>query len=146
MILIAFGCTEEKLLHTIFGCKARGSESDKPFDHKSGEGWVRAHKGHYHDAIHVKKNTVFAFIADDFGGVTKASDNSLRYLAKQASVGPRDGTRYGESSTTDFYCHHTIAVSLAVVISVAKAIEKGVGARTRKHVASTQRATPPSPP
>ena len=54
--------------------------------------------------------------------------------------------RYGESSTTDFYCHHTIAVSLAVVISVAKAIEKGVGARTRKHVASTQHATPPSPP
>ena len=131
---------------TLFGCKARGSSSDKAFNHTSGEGWVKAHEGHYQDAIHVKKNSVFAFIADDFGGVTRASDNILRYLAKRASVGPRDGTRYGEYSTSDFYCHHSAAVSLAVVVSVAKAIEKGIGARTRKRVAAPTHATPPTPP
>ena len=37
------------------GCKARG-QPGQPFDHKNGHGYVKAHRGFYHDAIFVKRN------------------------------------------------------------------------------------------
>jgi len=37
------------------GCKARG-QSGQPFSHKTGHGYVKAHRGFYHDAIFVKRN------------------------------------------------------------------------------------------
>ena len=39
------------------GCKARG-QPGQPFDHKNGHGYVKAHRGFYHDAIFVKRNNV----------------------------------------------------------------------------------------
>ena len=32
------------------GCKARG-QPGQPFSHKTGHGYVKAHRGFYHDAI-----------------------------------------------------------------------------------------------
>ena len=37
------------------GCKARG-QPGQPFSHKTGHGYVKAHRGFYHDAIFVKRN------------------------------------------------------------------------------------------
>ena len=36
------------------GCKARG-QPGQPFDHKNGHGYVKAHRGFYHDAIFVNQ-------------------------------------------------------------------------------------------
>ena len=69
--VVGFGCTEERLLHMIFGAKERGRPGDRPFDHTTGVGYVKPrHRGHYHDALRVKQNTVFGLIADPLGGVT----------------------------------------------------------------------------
>ena len=37
------------------GGKARG-QPGQPFSHKNGHGYVKAHRGFYHDAIFVKRN------------------------------------------------------------------------------------------
>ena len=125
--LVAFGCTEEKLIHTIFGCKERGMPSDGAFRHATGEGWVKAHKGHYHDALHVKKNMTVGIIADDFGGVTGYTDKQLRRWEKRAKDG-RDGTKYGRSrtSTRSFYVHHTQRIATAAQQFDARGIRKAI--------------------
>ena len=51
----AFGNTEEKARRLNMGCKARG-QPGQPFSHKNGHGYVKAHRGFYHDAIFVKRN------------------------------------------------------------------------------------------
>ena len=51
----AFGNTEEKARRLNLGCKARG-QPGQPFSHKTGHGYVKAHRGFYHDAIFVKRN------------------------------------------------------------------------------------------
>merc|ERR1712147_241970 len=51
----AFGNTEEKARRLNMGCKARG-QPGQPFSHKTGHGYVKAHRGFYHDAIFVKRN------------------------------------------------------------------------------------------
>ena len=122
---VAFGCTEESLLHAIFGCKARGSPQDGAFVHATGAGWVRAHAGHYDDAIRVKQNTVLALIGDVFSGITAFSHRVLTKLAKRARDG-RDGTTYGEYSTGDYYVYHAGAISMAVIRTDGERLEKGM--------------------
>jgi hypothetical protein len=36
--LVAFGCTEEKLLRDIYGARPRGTAVDSPFNHTTGLG------------------------------------------------------------------------------------------------------------
>ena len=55
---VGFGCTEEILLYMTLGCIGRGDPSQGAFSHDTGEGWVQAKKGHYHDAIYNKHNAV----------------------------------------------------------------------------------------
>ena len=128
---VSFGCTEEKLLRDNLGCKARGDSSQGAFDHTTGTGWVREHRGAYHDAIHVKGNSVVMLISCDMGGVTGATASTLSRLAKKAEEG-RDGTKYGARSTTNFFTHHLTAISLAIITGGAEAIEKGVNKRSRE--------------
>ena len=119
--LVAFGCTEEKLLRDIYGARPRGAAADGPFNHTTGLGWVAAQAGYYTDAIKNKKNTVIALIAENFGGVTPAVTALLRRLDKRSCA---DTTRYGEYSTHDFYGHHAAAISLAIV--TGEAVVSGV--------------------
>ena len=100
--MVAFGCTEEHLLATIFGVKQRGQPGQHAFVHSTGEGYVKAKQGHYHDALTVKQNTVVALIAEPFGGVTAFTHRVLTRLAKVAADG-RDGTVYGAFSTDSYY-------------------------------------------
>ena len=126
--LVAFGCTEEHLLCMIFGCKARGTSHEGPFDHTTGAGWVQASKGHYHDAIVNKQNTVLALIGDGFGGVTVFSRHVLIGLAKKAKDG-RDGTKYGALDVSrSFMEFHAGAISTAVVKAEACMLERGAAA------------------
>ena len=64
------------------GCKARG-QPGQPFSHKNGHGYVKAHRGFYHDAIFVKRNN-FNLLA------FRASEQQLLSTAPQAPV---DGSR-----------------------------------------------------
>ena len=121
--LVAFGCTEEWLLADIYGCKERGSAAEGAFKHDSGEGWVQARRGCYHDGIHVKKNEVHAMIANPFGGVTSTVEGVVRRLDKLPGT---DRTVYGDHSTRSFYAHHAAAMSMACVIGDAEAILHGL--------------------
>ena len=49
------------------GCKARG-QPGQPFSHKTGHGYVKAHRGFYHDAIFVKRNNFNLLLHETFGG------------------------------------------------------------------------------
>ena len=50
-------------------CKARG-QPGQPFSHKTGHGYVKAHRGfyHVHDAIFVKRNNFNLLLHETFGG------------------------------------------------------------------------------
>ena len=90
---VGFGCTEECLLYMTIGCKERGDPSQGTFSHDTGEGWVQAKEGHYHDAIHTKHNTVKVMIFDDLGGATPGTAKTIKGLAKNAlGKGARDAT------------------------------------------------------
>ena len=43
-------------------------QDNKPFDHKNGHGYVKAHRGFYHDAIFVKRNNFNLLLHETFGG------------------------------------------------------------------------------
>ena len=50
--LYALGNTEETYRIQVLGCKARGVlGKDKPFDHATGKGSVKARPGEYYDAL-----------------------------------------------------------------------------------------------
>ena len=49
--LYLFASTEEKHRIEMLGCKQRGLQTDKPFDHKTGIGYVAEKKGDYSDAL-----------------------------------------------------------------------------------------------
>jgi hypothetical protein len=90
---VSFGCTEGRLLYMTIGCKERGDPSQGTFSHDTGEGWVQAKEGHYHDAIHTKHNTVKVMIFDDLGGATPGTAKTIKGLAKNAlGKGARDAT------------------------------------------------------
>ncbi len=124
---VGFGCTEERLLYMTLGCVERGDPSQGVFSHDTGEGWVKAKEGHYHDAIHTKLNAVKVMIFDDLGGATPGTSKTIKGLAKNASgEGARDATDYGETHTKCFYQHHSTAMSLACVQGSAMSIVSGL--------------------
>ena len=126
----------------IFGCKARGTSHQGPFDHTTGAGWVQASKGHYHDAIVNKQNTVLALIGDGFGGVTVFSRHVLIGLAKKAKDG-RDGTKYGALDVSrSFMEFHAGAISTAVVKAEACMLERGAAALEARLVRASQDGGP----
>ena len=129
--LVAFGGTEETLLYQNIGCKARGDPSLGAFDHATGTGWVREHRGAYHDAMVNKANHVTMLIACDMGGIAGGTVATLHRLSKNAAEG-RDGTVYGVHSNANYFTHHATAISLATVTAAAEAIELGVNKRARK--------------
>ena len=122
-----FGSTEEEYRLLILGTSERGRRSDGPLVHATNTGWVKKKRGHYYDALFVKKNKVVPFIVEAMGGITPHAMAHLRYLARRATgAGAHDRTRYGtaRSSTKSFEAHHTQRISKAAVIYDAMAIRK----------------------
>jgi len=120
-----FGNTEEKLRITILGVAGRGRVGDAPFDHSTGRGWMKAVRGHYHDALYVKKNSVVPLITESSGGIAPHGYAHLKMLARSSHLpGGRDGTRYGLSRTSprSYLTHHIQRISAAVVRENARHI------------------------
>ena len=124
---IGFGNTEEEERVRILGCKKRGRPSDKPMDHATGKGWVAPRKGHYHDALAVKRATVIAAVMESTGGISPPLSKQTRRLAERTKGrGAVDRTNYGltRRSTRSFEVHHKQRMSLAAVKNDAMAIRK----------------------
>ena len=86
----AFGNTEERAIAEVLGVPARADSHGRAWDHGTGEGAVKWRKGTYHDAIHVKLNTVVLFLVNLFGGLAPGAVKHLRDLSRR----PVDRTEY----------------------------------------------------
>ena len=120
--LVSFGCTEESIVVTNAGCKARGHPTEGAFDHATGLGWVARKTGVYHDGIHNKHNELRLVIANPLGGV---SASSLHLLKQRAAMGV-DTTVYGDRSGSSFLGHHGAIFSLAIVRGEAEAFRRAL--------------------
>jgi hypothetical protein len=126
---VAFGNTEEFYRREVFGLKGRGRERDGPFNHRTGRGWVKAHKGTYHDALHVKKSRVSLMLVETTGSISPRSLTVIGYHARRArGKHGRDSTKYGGSraSATDYFTHHVQRISMAAAIGEAAGIHRAI--------------------
>ena len=103
---------------TNMGCKARG-QSGQPFSHKTGHGYVKAHRGFYHDAIFVKRNNFNLAATRDVRRRLLAhrpfSSCPVRRLARKVARGSVDRTAYSPKYSLSFMSHHAERISLSVV-------------------------------
>ena len=77
-----FGNTEEYYRIMTLGCKARGRDRDPPFDPVTGKGRVVEVRGHYRDALLVKRNRVVVWLVECFGGIAPEPFARLRRHAR----------------------------------------------------------------
>ena len=115
---------------TALGCKEKGRPQDGPLNHATGKGWVKGVKGHYHDALYVKRSRVVVWLVEATGGVCPHACAHGRRLAERARAkGGTDRTKYGSSraSTRSFYVHHMQQVSKAAVMYDARATRVQIG-------------------
>jgi len=118
-----FGNTEEYYRIMTLGCKARGRDGDPLFDSTTGKGRVVEVRGHYRDALLVKRNRVVVWLVEVFGGIAPEPNARLRRHARFVkTMGARDRTEYGTSrlSPRSYYTHHTQRISAAAVRANAK--------------------------
>ena len=98
-------------------CKARG-QPGQPFSHKTGHGYVKAHRGfyHVHDAIFVKRNNFNLLLHETFGGgfSPTAVLKLVRRLARKVARGSVDRTRPTRPSTRSLLCHTMQSASLSL--------------------------------
>ena len=130
-----FGSTLEEYERTVFGCRERGRRCDGPLAHETGKGWVKATKGHYHDARVNKKLRVILFLVEALGGLCGRARRQCYALAERATgAGATDRTRYGKvrGSPSSFYVHHTQQITKAAVMYDAAAIRKAIVSERQK--------------
>ena len=118
----AFGNTEERLIHTVLGVVER--EGDGRWDPAVGAGAVKAHRGAYHDAIHVKRNTVLLFLHSHFGGFGPGAVAGLRELSKRGV----DRTEYVTWTAASFTTYWAQRISAAIVTADARRCLKRLSA------------------
>ena len=127
--IYGFGSTLEEYSKLTYGLKQRGSPRDKPLDHKTGKGYVAPHKGHYHDALYVKKLRLVLLLVEALGGISPSARAHIGKLARRSEgKGATDRTKYGGTriSASKFYVHHSQMLSKAAVVHDAKAIRKRI--------------------
>ena len=108
-----------------------------PLDHGTGRGWVRARRGHYHDAVHVERSATEIILHETLGG--GFSPPAVARMRRQARVLPSksvDRTGYTTRGRLSYLSHHTQRMSLSVV----KADSRGILDSCRKLSASLARA------
>ena len=97
------------------GCKARG-QPGQPFSHKNGHGYVKAHRGFYHDAIFVKRNNFNLLLHETFGGgFSPTAVLKLRRLARKVARGSVDRTAYSPKCTRSLLCPTMQSASLSLL-------------------------------
>ena len=94
----AFGNTEERAVAKVLGVPERSDAQGRAWDHATGIGAVTANKGDYHDAIHVKRNTVVLFLVSLFGGLAPHALAHVCALSRRSI----DRTEY----VMDIHCEH----------------------------------------
>ena len=120
----AFGNTLEYLGCLVFGQTARGDPNGRQLDRRSGEGFVKAEKGQYSDALS-KGNNVHLLASESTGALSGPFVKLLKTLDKLAkSPEGHDSTVYGlgRASPQSFFRHHVAAISSAIVCADALAI------------------------
>ena len=133
-----FGSTEEKYRILTLGARRRGRPQDRPLNHATGRGWVKEVKGHYHDALFVKKSRVVVWLVEATGGVCPHACAHGRRLAERArAAGGSDRTKYGRAraSTRSFYTHHMQQIVKAAVVYDARAIRVQMGCLKQRALA-----------
>ena len=86
-------------------------------------GYVKAHRGFYHDAIFVKRNNFNLLLHETFGGgFSPTAVLKLRRLARKVARGSVDRTAYSPKYSLSFMSHHAERISLSVVRGVNRAI------------------------
>ena len=98
----------------MLGVAAR--EGDAAWDSSTGLGAVAAHKGDYHDAIHVKRNTVELRLHNVFGGFNRGATRALHALSKRAT----DRTAYESWAAPEFQPYWGQRISASIVMTDAK--------------------------
>ena len=95
---------------------ARG-QPGQPFSHKTGHGYVKAHRGFYHDAIFVKRNNFNLLLHETFGGgFSPTAVLKLRRLARKVARGSVDRTpRPTRPSTRSLLCPTMQSASLSLL-------------------------------
>ena len=87
------------------------------------------HKGHYHDALYVKKLRLVLLLVEALGGISPSARAHIGKLARRSEgKGATDRTKYGGTriSASKFYVHHSQMLSKAAVVHDAKAIRKRI--------------------
>ena len=143
--LYGFGSTEEKYHQLIYGCRERGRQRDGPLDHATGKGWVKGVKGHYHDAIVVKRTRVCAMLVENLGGISKGGRAQLWALSERTKGrGAVDRTKYGSTraSPQSYYVHHAQQISKAAVMYDAMAIRRQIIGLRQRLVTAAAHAAP----
>ena len=140
--------TEESYRIQVLGCKARGVlGKDKPFDHATGKGSVKARAGEYYDALRNRKAIVVPMIIESFGGISPHSIHFIGRLATRAKgARARDGTVYGRSRTSakSFFKHHTQQLAAAAQVGDAKAIRRKITELKMRLMKQVRRANGPA--
>ena len=96
-------------------------------DHSTGKGWAKGVKGHYHDALVVKRARVTMVLVEATGGISPTARAHISKLARRSEgKGATDRTKYGGTriSTNSFYVHHCQMIAKAAVMWDARAIRK----------------------
>jgi hypothetical protein len=68
--------------------------SPGPLDHAMGKGYVKAHRGHYYNAIYTKRIKTVPLIVEVLGGIGPHVIRQLKVLARRAR-GPTAIGSYG---------------------------------------------------
>ena len=130
-----FGNTEEKCIRENLGVSAQ--QGNTAWDPATGTGAVAYHEGAYHDAIHVKRNTVDLRLHNLFGGFGPGAAKALHMLSRR----PVDRTDYESRTAAKFKPYWGQRISAAIVIADAKRCLKRVS-RMRSEVRGTPDASP----
>ena len=126
------GNTEERLKYANLGARGQGKPSDGAFNHKTGEGYVKAKTGHYGDAIINRKAVVFLLVFESLGGMSDYTAKLLRRWARDAKDLGCDNTDYTKScSAKGFVSYYGQLLSWAAIKGTAVAINQGAAKASR---------------
>ena len=112
------GSVEGALLEKVYGLKAR--PGDRPWDVRTGTGWVKEKRGDYHDALYNKRNTVVLFMVSLFGGLSAQALRYMTTLRTRAKTRRRDTTDHVLGGPPRWMAHWTQRLSAAVVMGDAE--------------------------
>ena len=139
---VACGNTEEGLVRKVLGVAQRGHPGERHFDHETGAGFVKEHKGDYDDAINAKGNTVLLLISEVFGGV---NGTSLRFLTRLAHAmkGVGDCPHFDRAGRrVPYFVFHAQAISRAAAVGHGGVLLKHAQGLSRRAAELKARARP----